>query len=635
MINQLLPDAWVHAGGWTLLHSLWQGALITLLLVVLLRRLRRKAPALRYHLSVGALFLLMLCVAGTFYYYYEPAGGGTSDVIGSIGGALLNEALPNMTSAVALTFWERLESILPLLIEVWFIGFILMGLRMIAEWTYLQHLRSFRTQAVDLRWQQQLNDLKEKMGVRQQVKICESLRISTPILLGWIRPVILLPVGLLINLSPQQVECILAHELAHVRRMDYLVNMLQSVVEVVLFFHPAVWWISAQIREEREHCCDELAAEITGDRLLLVRTLAQLEQWRLQPESLALAFTGRPQGLLGRVQRLLGGDSPVRLFGKGVWGMLIISIALGLTSFRHQVTAEDVGALPIPALSQEVSTNPYSTERPAMTARSGSVSELNKYSASEPLLNPLPSLLSRPIKSQRDTLPDEKLEQEMRKLEQEMRQLEQEMRQSPEMRELEQLTRQFEEEMRKFEKEFKFDNSEIEKLMQERQAMEKDIMKRHQELTNDPAFKQYQEEMTRFSREFQRQVEEIEQRYKGQPEMIGQKVDSLSRGWEEKFSMREKEFEEKYEAAFEKMEKEMEALFESEDWKRMEAEIEEKVQNMYEPMQEKMESLQEPFEERMEQLQKQIEEKYEVRFEELQRKMEELQRKHQKRGQEE
>jgi GWxTD domain-containing protein len=153
--------------------------------------------------------------------------------------------------------------------------------------------------------QETLHMLRVRLGIERAVKLLNSARVSSPIVIGWMRPAILLPLGCMSGLSQSQIEAILAHELAHIRRHDFLVNLMQSIVEALFFYHPAVWWVSSQLRREREHCCDDLAVEVTGDRLAYANALTQLEQRRcaLMPKG-AFAATG---GILKkRIERLLG-----------------------------------------------------------------------------------------------------------------------------------------------------------------------------------------------------------------------------------------------------------------------------------------------------------------------------------------
>ena len=124
-----------------------------------------------------------------------------------------------------------------------------------------------------------------------------------PTVVGWLRPAILLPIAALASLSPAQVEAILAHELAHIRRHDYAVNVLQTIAETLLFYHPSVWWLSRRIRAEREHCCDDIAVALCGDAVGYAQALAELETWRTVSATMAMAATGGT--LLDRVRRIL------------------------------------------------------------------------------------------------------------------------------------------------------------------------------------------------------------------------------------------------------------------------------------------------------------------------------------------
>ena len=167
------------------------------------------------------------------------------------------------------------------------------------------------------------------MQVSRRVRLLPTDRVDSPSVIGWLRPVILAPVGVLCGLAPEQVEALLAHELAHVRRHDYLVNVLQGIAESLLFYHPAVWWISNQIRTEREHCCDDLAVEASGDVLVYARALAELESMR--PAHFKAALSANDGSLLRRIQRLADPVAAHRPAGWGVaWSLgalLLVGIA--------------------------------------------------------------------------------------------------------------------------------------------------------------------------------------------------------------------------------------------------------------------------------------------------------------------
>ncbi len=146
--------------------------------------------------------------------------------------------------------------------------------------------------------------LAKRLHIARPIRLLESSMVDVPTVIGWLRPVVLMPASALAGMAPQQLEAILAHELAHIRRHDYLVNLLQTLVETLLFYHPAVWWLSRRIRVERENCCDDLAVSLCGDPYAYARALADLEELRADSSRLVLAATGG--SLLHRVRRLIG-----------------------------------------------------------------------------------------------------------------------------------------------------------------------------------------------------------------------------------------------------------------------------------------------------------------------------------------
>ena len=156
----------------------------------------------------------------------------------------------------------------------------LLSLRLAAGWVIVERLRRRSTRAVSAALASRVARMARQLRVSRPVRALESAIVDVPTVVGWLRPVILLPASALAGLSPAQLEAVIAHELAHVRRHDYLVNLLQAVVETLLFYHPAVWWLSHRIRIERENCCDDLAVELCGDRVDYARALADLEELR-------------------------------------------------------------------------------------------------------------------------------------------------------------------------------------------------------------------------------------------------------------------------------------------------------------------------------------------------------------------
>ncbi|MGH9763218.1 MAG: M56 family metallopeptidase, partial [Blastocatellia bacterium] len=200
---------------------------------------------------------------------------------------------------------------MPWLVGIWFLGVLLLSSRFAAGLSVARRLKRTGTEAAPALWQTKLVELKLRLGVSRPVRLYKSLLVDVPTVVGWLRPVILLPASALTGLGPEQLEALLAHELAHIRRYDYLVNIIQTAVETLLFYHPAVWWISGQVRAERENCCDDLAVSACGDVLTYARALAELESMRTRRPQFAMAADGG--SLLSRIERLVGkAGSPKR-----------------------------------------------------------------------------------------------------------------------------------------------------------------------------------------------------------------------------------------------------------------------------------------------------------------------------------
>ena len=290
--------------GWALIHSLWQVATVGVLTWAGFRSLRNRDAQARYLLGCGALVLMLALPLLTFALLWTPVHLGakgleTADVATVV---VLSSALPNHGG---------FKLFLPWLSAAWTAGVVIMSLRLLGGWLWMQRLRWLGAEPVEPAWQGRLAKLIRQLGLKRPVRMVKSWAVEVPMVLGWLRPLILMPAALFTAMEPLALEAILAHELAHVRRHDYLVNLLQSLVEVLLFFHPAVWWLSAQIRAERENCCDDIAVSLCGDPLRYARALAALEELRPTFDSnpsLALAATGGT--LMNRIRRIITPNLP-------------------------------------------------------------------------------------------------------------------------------------------------------------------------------------------------------------------------------------------------------------------------------------------------------------------------------------
>ena len=219
---------------------------------------------------------------------------------------------------------------LPWIVAIWLVGLIAFWMRLIAGWIVAARIRSTQIRPAPPEWQQTLNRLQARVGVSRPVRLLISALVQTPAVVGWLKPVVLVPIGALAGLPSDQIEALLIHELAHIRRHDYLVNILQSMAEALLFYHPAVWWVSGHIRAEREMCCDDVAVSLTGDVFTYASALAQLEASR--PGHLHAAIAANGGSLAGRIGRLLGQSRPVSRTPSGP-AVLVTAILLMVAAY--------------------------------------------------------------------------------------------------------------------------------------------------------------------------------------------------------------------------------------------------------------------------------------------------------------
>jgi TonB family protein len=292
----------LRAIGWALLHSLWQGALLVGLASVALRLARHRSAEFRYGLAFATLAVVMLVFAGTFLWLLggnDPWSAPETTTI---------TAGPIEPSGFAWTTHLQafLGPCMPWLCLGWVLGFtfklVQMGRAM--AWLYGPGLGNLQLPPAD--WLTRLEALRRRMGVRVPVRLGLSDQVDSLVVLGWLKPVVLVPAAALLALSPEALEALLIHELEHVRRGDFLANVLQTLAEALLFYHPAVWWLSGRIRQEREHCCDDAAVRACGDSILYASALVRLEEFRTQPlliPDLAPAASGGR--LMFRIHRIL------------------------------------------------------------------------------------------------------------------------------------------------------------------------------------------------------------------------------------------------------------------------------------------------------------------------------------------
>jgi uncharacterized protein (TIGR03435 family) len=313
----LLTHPAVRSLGWALLHFIWQGALLAALFFVADMLTRRAQARLRY--AIGCMTMLLMpavFVATTFQSHplLAPAPSAQDAGVVVAPGAVHLDTPPPAHASMGPVLpgrnspsFEPATALPGFVVCLWLAGIAALSICTAGGWIRVRRLRRHGVEPAAAAWIETVEGLMQRLQVSRPVRLCTSAIAEVPMAIGWVRPYILFPVSAITGLSESQLRAVLAHELAHIRRHDYLVNLLQTAVETLLFYHPAVWWLSRRVRQEREHCCDDLAVEVCGDVMEYAGALAQLEELRGRAAEPALAATGGY--LLARIQRLMGQNS--------------------------------------------------------------------------------------------------------------------------------------------------------------------------------------------------------------------------------------------------------------------------------------------------------------------------------------
>ena len=291
---------WIHAFGWTLTHFIWQGALVGLAFALARTLVPRDHAEARYAIGLAALAALAICPPATLWLL-RPSGMVTA----ATDALSLAPVLTAQADAAATGMGAPID--LSWLVALWALGVVLVTARAIGQWRTLDHIAN-RLAWRDAGIEAMFARVSAHFGGIRRVRILVSRHIDTPTLIGWVNPVILLPAAVVLGFPRHQLELILAHELGHLRRCDHIVNLVQTAIETLLFYHPVVHWISREVRHEREVCCDRLVLHRTErEPCEYARTLAALESLRQFPPQLAVAATGGH--LLDRVRRIVSSPS--------------------------------------------------------------------------------------------------------------------------------------------------------------------------------------------------------------------------------------------------------------------------------------------------------------------------------------
>ena len=385
-LNSWLSGNVMHALGWALIHSLWQCLGLAALAAVLMAFSRR--PSVRYLVATGMLAAMLAAPTATFFVLMKQAAPVQAQLSASTAlpffAAPAAARPPSMamtpgvapaaiTNSAPITLQDSQKqflapwfpspdllppSILPWLVGAWLCGVALFSLRLAGGFLLLEYKRSGEFNLPGPCILAVCHELERQLGLDRAIRYLECNWLQAPAVIGWIRPIVLLPVRALTGLSEMQLRAVIAHELAHVRRLDAFVNLLQILVETLLFYHPAIWWLNRRIRAERELACDEIAVSLTGDRIAYARALTLMAEWEQAP---ALAMAANRGPLSERIFYILGR----KRFGTG-------RRALGLTGSILFLAAALGGAnalfgIAFPIIHAKASPKPVSSLRPVMT----------------------------------------------------------------------------------------------------------------------------------------------------------------------------------------------------------------------------------------------------------------------------
>ncbi len=309
----LLDSPFIHRLGWTLVHFLWQGAAVGLIYLCLRHLLKGRSPQARYHLALGTMAVLAALPVITFLHLAGSVAGvdpqlavhavNTVTASPAHSSAAVQNSAAGMQFSVAGMLRHWLQPLIPWAVPLWLLGVCIASIRVFRSWRNAYRISSTATFIHLEDWQTKVQQLCLQFGIRKVVRLAVSAGVVVPSVIGWLKPIILIPPSTLAGLTPKQMELILAHELAHICRQDYFWNLLQVAVETLLFYHPVVGLISRQARIERDLCCDDMVVGLHGNALAYARALTELETLRQPQKALLLGADGGQ--MFNRIQRLL------------------------------------------------------------------------------------------------------------------------------------------------------------------------------------------------------------------------------------------------------------------------------------------------------------------------------------------
>ena len=305
----LLPNENIlKAISWTLLHSMWQGLILAILAGLVILFTKKAKANLRYSILSGLFLAFMIAVGFTFNYEYQS----DAMLVASEEAIVMDDSNQNdfllPTSEIPDYFQMGIDFLnqnSTTIVLLWFLIFSIKCFGIFRSLSNIYRIRNYRNQEVPEYWTERVSELSQILKIKKKIVLLESQLVSVPSVTGFFKPIILIPIGLLSNLPQDQIEAILLHELAHIRRKDYFINLIQSFAEILFFFNPGVLWVSSIIKEERENCCDDIAVGITKSKSKFIHALVSFQEYNMKQNKLAMGFGSKKNQLLERAKRII------------------------------------------------------------------------------------------------------------------------------------------------------------------------------------------------------------------------------------------------------------------------------------------------------------------------------------------
>ncbi|MEL7118549.1 MAG: M56 family metallopeptidase [Bacteroidota bacterium] len=345
-LEKITSEAVFHAIGWTIIHSLWQGILVALIAHLIIGKSKDKSSSWKYNVAnMGILIVFALAIA-TFWEYFKAFTRyveNSREMVYSFSDnyMVIVTQFPEKQGLDKLSMIDWVNDHTSLIVWTWMIGVLIFSIRLFGGLWYLQQLKQTSITLWNEKWEKPFKEMTAMLDLAYSIQLKAIAKIKSPFTFGFLNPIIFIPIGLVNQLTPKEIEGILAHELAHIARQDYLWNIIHSFIESLFYFNPGVWWLSQTIRFERENSCDDIAVELCGDSLSYAKTLMKMEEYNMNQVRMAMPFSGNKQTLLDRIKRILNQpQQKSSIMEKIVASVLLIVFAM-VFAIKNDARTED------------------------------------------------------------------------------------------------------------------------------------------------------------------------------------------------------------------------------------------------------------------------------------------------------